>query len=110
MAGDIEMGHARAILAAPKNEQGRLAAEVADKGWSVRETERRVTRELNPPAHKATQEKSRDLVRLEEELSDNLGASVKLAANRSGKGSISIRFTSLDQLDGLLMRLRSKNM
>jgi ParB family chromosome partitioning protein len=110
MAGDIEMGHARAILAAPKNEQGRLAAEVADKGWSVRETERRVARELNPPAHKAAQAKSRDLVRLEEELSDSLGASVKLAANRTGAGSISIRFTSLDQLDGLLMRLRSKNM
>jgi ParB family transcriptional regulator, chromosome partitioning protein len=110
MAGDIEMGHARAILAAPKNEQGRLAAEVADKGYSVRETERRVARELNPPTHKAAQEKSRDLVRLEEELSDSLGASVKLAANRMGVGSISIRFTSLDQLDGLLMRLRSKNM
>lgn len=110
MAGDIEMGHARAILAAPKTEQGRLAAEVADKGYSVRETERRVTRELNPPAHKPAHEKNRDLVRLEEELSDNLGASVKLAANRNGAGSISIRFTSLDQLDGLLMRLRSKNM
>jgi ParB family chromosome partitioning protein len=110
MAGDIEMGHARAILAAPKNEQGRLAAEVADKGYSVRETERRVARELNPPTHKAAQEKSRDLVRLEEELSDSLGASVKLAANRTGVGSISIRFTSLDQLDGLLMRLRSKSM
>jgi ParB family transcriptional regulator, chromosome partitioning protein len=110
MAGDIEMGHARAILAAPKNEQGRLAAEVADKGWSVRETERRVTRELNPPAHKTTQEKSRDLVRLEEELADSLGASVRLAANRNGAGCISIRFTSLDQLDGLLMRLRSKSM
>lgn len=110
MAGDIEMGHARAILAAPKNEQGRLAAEVADKGYSVRETERRVARELNPPSHKVALEKSRDLIRLEEELSDSLGASVKLAANRSGAGSISIRFNSLDQLDGLLMRLRGKSM
>ena len=110
MAGDIEMGHARAILAAPKTEQGRLAAEVADKGWSVRETEKRVTRELNPPAHKPVAEKSRDLVRLEEELADSLGASIKLSANRKGAGSISIRFNSLDQLDGLLMRLRSKSM
>ncbi len=110
MAGDIEMGHARAILAAPKTEQGRLAAEVADKGWSVRETEKRVTRELNPPAHKPAAEKSRDLVRLEEELADSLGASIKLSANRKGAGSISIRFNSLDQLDGLLMRLRSKSM
>ncbi len=106
MAGDIEMGHARAILAAPKGEQGRLAAEVADKGWSVRETEKRVARELNPPAHRPAAERNRDLVRLEEDLADSLGAAVKLSANRKGAGSISIRFTSLDQLDGILRRLQ----
>ena len=106
MAGDIEMGHARAILAAPKNEQGRLAAEVADKGYSVRETERRVARELHPPAHKAAPEKSRDLVRLEEELADTIGATVKVSANRKGAGALTIRFASLDQLDGILHRLR----
>jgi len=106
MAGDIEMGHARAILAAPKSDQGRLAAEVADKGWSVRETEKRVARELHPPVHKPAAERSRDLVRLEEDLADSLGAAVKLSANRKGAGSISIRFNSLDQLDGILRRLQ----
>jgi ParB family chromosome partitioning protein len=106
MAGDIEMGHARAILAAPKSEQGRLAAEIADKGYSVRETEKRVARELHPPAHKPGAEKSRDLVRLEEELSDLIGATVKLSANRKGAGALAIRFASLDQLDGILKRLR----
>jgi ParB family chromosome partitioning protein len=106
MAGDIEMGHARAILAAPKSEQGRLAAEVADKGWSVRETEKRVAHALNPPVHRPAAERNRDLVRLEEELADSLGAAVKLSANRKGAGNISIRFTSLDQLDGILRRLR----
>jgi ParB family chromosome partitioning protein len=106
MAGDIEMGHARAILAAPKSDQGRLAAEVADKGWSVRETERKVARELHPPAHKAVPAKSRDLERLEEELSDAIGATVKLSANRKGAGALNIRFSSLDQLDGILKRLR----
>lgn len=106
MAGDIEMGHARAILAAPKGDQGRLAAEVADKGWSVRETEKRVARELSPPAHKPAAERGRDLVRLEEELADSLGAAVRLSANRKGAGSISIRFNSLDQLDGILRRLQ----
>jgi ParB family chromosome partitioning protein len=106
MAGDIEMGHARAILAAPKGDQGRLAAEVADKGWSVRETERKVARELHPPEHKAAPAKSRDLERLEEELSDAIGATVKLSANRKGAGALSIRFSSLDQLDGILKRLR----
>jgi ParB family chromosome partitioning protein len=106
MAGDIEMGHARALLPLSKSEQGRVAALVADKGFSVRETERMVARELNPPAKKASDRKpDRDLLRLEEELSDRLGATVKIAANRKGGGSLTIRFGSLDQLDGLLARL-----
>jgi ParB family chromosome partitioning protein len=106
MAGDIEMGHARALLPLSKGEQGRVAALVADKGYSVRETERMVARELNPPAKKNSERKpDRDLVRLEDELSDRLGATVKIAANRKGSGSLSIRFGSLDQLDGLLARL-----
>jgi len=106
MAGDIEMGHARALLAAPKNDQGRLAAEVVDKGYSVRETERRIARELNPPAQKANVAKSRDLERLEEDLSDSIGATVKVSANRKGAGALTIRFSSLDQLDGILKRLK----
>lgn len=107
MAGDIEMGHARAILAAPKSEQGRLAAEAADKGYSVRETERRIARELAPPKESGGHEKNRDWAMLEEELSDHLGAAVGLAANRKGAGKVTIRFASLDQLDGLLKRLRN---
>jgi ParB family chromosome partitioning protein len=107
MAGDIEMGHARALLPLPKGEQGRVAALVVDKGWSVRETERLVARELNPPAKKANaKQANRDLERLEEELADNLGAVVKIAANRKGGGILSVRFGSLEQLDGLLERLR----
>ncbi len=105
MAGDIEMGHARALLPLSKGEQGRIAALVADKGYSVRETERMVARELNPPARKASGGKpDRDLLRLEEELSDRLGATVKISANRKGVGSLTVRFGSLDQLDGLLAR------
>ena len=106
MAGDIEMGHARALLPLSKSEQGRIAAMVADKGFSVRETERLVARELNPPVKKGADKKpDRDLLRLEEELSDRLGATVKISANRQGGGSLTIRFGSLDQLDGLLARL-----
>ncbi|HTY03782.1 MAG TPA: ParB/RepB/Spo0J family partition protein [Rhodocyclaceae bacterium] len=106
MAGDIEMGHARALLPLPKSEQGRLATNVVEKGWSVRETERAVNRELNPPARKARPEQSadRDLARIEEDLADNLGAPVKISANRKGAGSVTIRFSSLEQLDGLLER------
>ena len=106
MAGDIEMGHARALLPLSKGEQGRIAAMVADKGYSVRETERMVARELNPPVKKGADKKpDRDLLRLEEELSDRLGATVKISSNRKGGGSLTIRFGSLDQLDGLLSRL-----
>ena len=106
MAGDIEMGHARALLPLSKTEQGRIAALIVDKGSSVRETERLVARELNPPVKKGADKKpDRDLQRLEEELSDRLGATVKISANRKGSGSLSIRFGSLDQLDGLLARL-----
>jgi ParB family chromosome partitioning protein len=105
MAGDIEMGHARALLPLSKGEQGRIAAMVADKGYSVRETERMVARELNPPVKKGGDKKpDRDLLRLEEELSDRLGATVKISSNRKGGGSLTIRFGSLDQLDGLLAR------
>jgi ParB family transcriptional regulator, chromosome partitioning protein len=109
MAGDIEMGHARALLPLAKGEQGRLASMVVEKGWSVRETERAVAKELNPPARKAAAKvPNRDLERLEEDLADAIGASVKIAANRKGAGSLTIRFASLDQLDGLLGRLGAK--
>jgi ParB family chromosome partitioning protein len=106
MAGDIEMGHARALLPLGKSEQGRVAAQVVEKGYSVRETERLVARELNPPVRKAAAGPDRDLQRLEEDLADQLGAAVKITANRKGAGSLAIRFTSLDQLEGLLERLR----
>jgi ParB family chromosome partitioning protein len=106
MAGDIEMGHARALLPLPKLEQGRFAALVADKGFSVRETEKLVARELNPPPPKLRAgAPDRDLLRLEEDLSDNLGATVKISANRKGAGTLNVRFSSLDQLDGIIARI-----
>lgn len=108
MAGDIEMGHARALLALPKSDQARIAAAVVEKSYSVRETERLVASELNPPQKsdgKAALD--RDLVSLEEDLSDAVGATVKISANRKGAGSVTIRFGSLDQLDGLIARIRN---
>lgn len=105
MIGDIEMGHARALLPLAKTEQLRLAVLVADKGYSVRETERLVARELAPPAPaKPAKAINRDLVRLEEDFSDNLGATVKISANHKGVGTLTVRFSSLDELDGIIAR------
>lgn len=107
MAGDIEMGHARALLPLAKTDQGRIAALVVEKGYSVRETERIVGRALEPLPKKTTKKTAdRDLFRLEEDLSDAIGATVKISANRKGMGSVTIRFSSLDQLDGILNRLK----
>jgi ParB family chromosome partitioning protein len=62
---------------------------------------------MTKPQEKKTGEKrDRDVVRLEEELSDRLGAAVKIAANQKGSGRITIEFASLDQLDGLLRRIK----
>ena len=106
MGGEIDMGHARALLALPKAGQIKLATRIAANGNSVRETERLVGRELNPPQARPEPAKNRDLQRLEEELSDRLGAKVTISASAKGAGQLSIHFASLDQLDGILERLR----
>lgn len=106
MAGDIDMGHARAVLALDAASQIQVANQVAARGFSVRDTERLVHRMLNPRANRGRPEPDRDLLRLEEEIADVLGATVKIRANRKGAGEVSIRFGNLDQLDGLLARLR----
>ena len=108
-AGALDMGHARALLPLAKHDQAQLAALVAKKGLSVRETERLVARQLHPPQKKAAgQSASRDLLRLEEELADAVGAQVKVAAKANGTGTLTIRFASLDQLDGIIDRLNPK--
>lgn len=106
MVGDLDMGHARALLPLDPASQIQIANLVSTRGFSVRETERMVQRLLNPRPNKATQPVDRDLLRLQEEVSDNLGATVRIKANRKGAGEVSIRFGNLDQLDGLLARLK----
>ncbi|HJW03824.1 MAG TPA: ParB/RepB/Spo0J family partition protein [Azospira sp.] len=105
LEGRIDMGHARALLSLPGAQQALLAQRVAQKGLSVRETERLVQHLLNPPK-KVEKKQDRDLLRLEEELSDLLGAKVSVQANKKGAGKVAIEFASLDQLDDLLGRLR----
>ncbi len=106
MKGAIDMGHARALLALPKADQGAAAARIVARGLSVREAERLVARSLGEPGMTARPAVDRDLQRLEEDLADRLGAAVSISANRKGAGRVCIRFSSLDQLETLLGRLR----
>ncbi|MDR0702223.1 MAG: ParB/RepB/Spo0J family partition protein [Azoarcus sp.] len=106
IAGDIEMGHARALLPLDGAGQIGIANQVAARQLSVREAEKLVQHMLNPRSQKAGSAPDRDLLRLEEEIADAIGAAVKIRANRKGAGEVVIRFASLDQLDGLLGRLR----
>jgi ParB family chromosome partitioning protein len=106
MAGDIDMGHARALLPLDGATQVGLANLIAAKGLSVREAERLVHNELNPKAKQIAPPPDRDILRLEEEIADRMGATVKIKANKKGAGAVTIQFGSLDQLDGLLEKLR----
>ncbi|HRP67272.1 MAG TPA: ParB/RepB/Spo0J family partition protein [Thauera sp.] len=106
MAGDIDMGHARALLPLDGASQIQLANQVAARQLSVRDTERLVQQILNPRQKKPAPQPDRDLLRLEEEVSDAIGATVKIKANKKGAGEVTIRFGSLDQLEGVLGRLR----
>lgn len=107
MTGDIDMGHARAVLPLAPVSQIQLANRIVAKRLSVRDAERLVQHELNPPPEKrAAKEANRDLTRLEEELSDTVGAQVKIKASKKGGGQLTIHFASLDQLEGILERLR----
>jgi len=106
--GRIDMGHARALLAVSKARQVELAHQIAEKGLSVREAERLVQEKSAAP--RATPGRGAkldaDARRLEEELAETLGASVHLKPRRGGKGSIVIDYASLDELEGLLARLK----
>jgi ParB family chromosome partitioning protein len=117
MAGDLDMGHARALLALDRAAQITAANQISARKLSVREAESLVKRlgaEFTLTSPKPKAEKSRDLRRLEEELSDLLTAEVevrvKKRAKRNGRveelGEVAIQFGSLDELNGLLDRLR----
>jgi len=116
MAGDLDMGHARALLSLDKAHQISAASQIAAKKMSVREAESLVKKlgaEFSLKAVKPTREKSRDIKRVEEELSDLFAAQVEIKVKkrikRSGRitemGELSIQFGSLDELNGLIERL-----
>ena len=117
MAGDLDMGHARALLSLDKAAQITAANQIAAKKLSVREAEslaKKLGAEFNLVTQKPKKEKSRDIRRVEEDLSDLLMAEVevrvKKRVKRLGKmeemGELSIQFGSLDELNGLIDKLR----
>jgi ParB family chromosome partitioning protein len=119
MAGDIDMGHARALLSLEKAAQITAGNQIAAKKLSVREAEnlvKKIGAEFNLVPQQPKKEKSRDIRRVEEELSDLLTAEVevriKKRVKRHGRveemGELAIQFGSLDELNGLIDRLRNE--
>ena len=116
MAGDLDMGHARALLPLDGAAQITTASEIAAKKLSVREAEKLVARQQGAarqaPLLRVKSDKSRDVLRLEEELADALGATVEVRVKKQGKrggqsGELAIHFDSLDALSGILDKLRA---
>ena len=112
VAGALEMGHARAMLALPVAQQAMTAARVVNGHLSVRETERLVFTLLNPAKRAARRGGNAaadpDTARLATELAEALGATVKIEPGRRGAGRLVIDYASLDQLDGIVGRIKRR--
>jgi ParB family chromosome partitioning protein len=106
MRGALEMGHARALLALDAARQIEVGTRIAAKQLSVRETEALVQSLLRSPASRRRKKTDRDLVRLQEELSERLGTTVEIRAARKGRGQLVLHYASLDHLEQLLKRLK----
>ena len=106
--GDLEMGHARALLALEGEQQSRGAREVSAKGYSVRETEQMVRRFSASAAGKSASDKTLDpdIKRLQDELGEKLAAKVIFQHAAKGNGKLVIHYNSLDELDGILQRIQ----
>jgi ParB family chromosome partitioning protein len=117
MAGDLDMGHARALLPLDGATQITTASEIAAKKLSVREAEKLVARHQGAarqtPLLRVKNDKTRDVLRLEEELADALGATVEVRVKKRSKrggqsGELAIHFDTRDALSGLLDKLRAR--
>ena len=103
--GKIEMGHGRALLGLPIEQQDFAAAEVYSKRLSVRQTEALVKSYVNPNKPSTGKAKGNDILTLEESLSEKLGTRVTLE-DKNGKGKLIIEYKSLDTLDGILAHIK----
>jgi len=109
MDGRLDMGHARALLGLAAGAQTAAAARIVAQGLSVRETER-LAHHLAHPGKRHPKRGPRaadpDLLRLQEDLAERLGAKVTIEPKKAGSGRLVINYSSLDELDGILARLR----
>jgi ParB family chromosome partitioning protein len=109
LGGALEMGHARALLALPVAQQSGVAARVVDEDLTVRDTERLVHALQNPHTRAARRKAKRtvdaDTARLANDLAERLGAAVQIEPGRQGAGRLVIRYSTLEQLDGIVERL-----
>jgi len=104
--GDIEMGHARALLSLEGETQSETAQIVSGKGLTVRDTEKLVKKLLEPSQPKPEKKVDPDVQNLMMRLSENLGTSVKIDHNAKGKGKLTISFSDLEQLDGIISKIQ----
>lgn len=106
--GDLEMGHARALLSLEGEQQSDAAKLVTNKGMTVRDAENMVRKMLQPVSDEKKQPVAADpdVKKLEGSLSEDLGAPVSISHNAKGKGKLVINFSDLDQLDGILAKIQ----
>ncbi|UVO18122.1 ParB/RepB/Spo0J family partition protein [Stutzerimonas stutzeri] len=105
--GDLEMGHARALLGLPAEQQIDGARHVVARGLTVRQTEALVRQWLSgKPAAKSAVKADPDISRLEQRLAERLGSPVQIKHGQKGKGQLVIRYNSLDELQGVLAHIR----
>ena len=105
--GDIEMGHAKALLGLPQDQQAAAARWVVAKGLTVRETEAYVSRLLEGDQNDSAKlPKDPNIKALETELASKLGAKVQIQHGRKGKGKLVLAYNSLDELDGILAHIK----
>ncbi|RUO75034.1 chromosome partitioning protein ParB [Pseudidiomarina sediminum] len=105
--GDIELGHAKLLLALQGDQQSDVARTIAAKGMTVREAEKLVRATLEPKKAPAPKQPDADIQRLEQRLSERLGAAVAINHGRKGKGKVVINYSSLDELDGILTHFQA---
>nr|SPS04566.1 putative chromosome-partitioning protein ParB [Candidatus Nitrotoga fabula] len=104
MEGRIDMGHARALLALNGAQQVAASNKIAAEGLSVREAEKLVQDMLNPVSRKVKVKVSRDILQLQEEISQQLGTDIQIRAGKKGAGKVVIHYTSHDHLAELIAR------